>query len=203
VIVPVVPPSTARPENGTTATVAPRRSSSSHTARRTASSPRPGQSRAACGRDASRPDGARHRSPESALQVEQRRARHPRATCRDAAGPQRALYEYRCLSRQHVPGAARHSGHHSARHARRSLTAASPLSAAARGHRFSGAAQLPMACGRERRALRYMASPWWPPTGASRPLRRYLHGRRGSCAGSARDPSRQIPMHPWCTLSHD
>jgi hypothetical protein len=208
VIVPVVPPSPARPENGTTAIVAPRRSSSSHTACRAVSSRRPGRSRAVCGWEASRPTGGVwHRSPESALHVGQRRVRHPRATCSRAAGSQRALYEYRCLSRQRVPGAARHSGHHSASHARRSLTAGSPLAAAARGHRlghrFSGAAQLPVACGRERRALRYLASPWWPPTGSSRPLRRYLHGRRGTCAWSARNPSPQIPMHPWCTLSHD
>ena len=40
-------PSRARPENGTTAIVAPRRSSSSHTAGRAASSPRPGLSRTA------------------------------------------------------------------------------------------------------------------------------------------------------------
>ncbi len=50
-------PRPAQPENETTATVAPRRSSSSHTASRAASSPRPGRSRAACGREASRPDG--------------------------------------------------------------------------------------------------------------------------------------------------
>jgi hypothetical protein len=144
VIVPVVPPWPARPENGTTATVAPRRASSSHTARRAASSRRPGRSRAVCGWEASQPEGVWHRSPGSALHVGQRRARHPRATCRHAAGPQRALYEYRCLSRQRVPGAARHSGHHSASHARRSLTAEPALSAAAGGHRFghrfSGAA---------------------------------------------------------------
>jgi hypothetical protein len=77
-----------------------------------------------------------HGSPESARHVGQRRVRHPRATCRHGAGPQRALYEYRCLSRQRVPGAARHSGHHSASHARRSLTAGPALSAAAGGHRF-------------------------------------------------------------------
>ena len=122
VTVPVRPPSPARPENGTTATAAPRRSSSSHTARRATSSRRPARSRAACGPDASRPDGVRHGSPTHALHVGQRRVRHPRATCRHAAGAQRALYEYRCRSRQRVPGAARHSGHHSSSHARRPLT---------------------------------------------------------------------------------
>jgi len=136
VIVPVLPPPPARPENGTTAIVAPRHSSSSHMAWRAASSRRPGGSRAVCGWEASRPDGVRHGSPESARHVGQRRVRHPRAMCRHAAGPQRALYEYRCLSRQRVPGAARHSGHHSASHARRSLTAGPALSAAAGGHRF-------------------------------------------------------------------
>ena len=81
VIVPVVPPSPVRPENGTTATVAPRRSSSSHTAWRAASSRRPGRSRAACGWEASRPDGVWHGSPGSALQVGHERSRQPRATC--------------------------------------------------------------------------------------------------------------------------
>jgi hypothetical protein len=118
----VLPPLPARPENGTTAIAAARRSSSSHTACRAASSRRPGRSRAVWGWEDSRPDGVWHGSPESALHVGQRRLRHPRAICRRAAGPQRALHEYRCLSRQRVPGAARHSGHHSASHARRSLT---------------------------------------------------------------------------------
>ena len=80
---------------------------------RPASSPRPGRSRAACGWEASRPDGVRHSSPGSALQVGQRRA--PPAT-RDveASPPDSGGFrdEYR-PSRQRTPGAAQQSGHHS------------------------------------------------------------------------------------------
>ncbi len=121
-IVPVVPPSPARPENGTTATVAPRRSSSSHTAWRAASSRRPGRSRAVCGREASRPDGVWHGSPGSALQVGHAAlapARGPRAASPPAprALPRRVPVPVR----QREPGAAQHCGHHSSSHARRSL----------------------------------------------------------------------------------
>jgi hypothetical protein len=119
-IVSVVPPRPAQPENGTTATVAPRRSSSSHTASRPASSRRPGRSRAACGREASRPDGVWHGSPSSALQVGHGRSRQPRATCILCAGLRRFRDEYRSC-RQREPGAAQQNGHHSPSHARRSL----------------------------------------------------------------------------------
>lgn len=91
VIAPVGPSASARPENGTAARVTPWRSSSSHTPRRAASSRRPGRNRAVCGADASRPDGVWHASPDHVLHVGQRRVRHPRATCRLAAGPQRSL----------------------------------------------------------------------------------------------------------------
>jgi hypothetical protein len=135
--------------------------------------------------------------------VGQRRARHPRATCRHAAGPQRALYEYRCLSRQRVPGAARHSGHHSASHARRSLTAGPPLSAAAGGHRFSGATRLPVVCGRERQALRYTADPWWPPGVFATTASMSPPPRRGLCLKGPRsvssDPDAPL-VHPKTRL---
>jgi hypothetical protein len=78
-IVSTLPPAPARPENGTTAIVAPRRSSFSHTSS-CSSSPRARRNRAACGRDASRPDGVRHISSGIARHVGHERLRQPRAT---------------------------------------------------------------------------------------------------------------------------
>jgi hypothetical protein len=60
--------------------VAPRRSSSSQTARRDSSSNRPGRSRAAWIREGSRPVGVEQRSPAGALQVGQARSSQPLAT---------------------------------------------------------------------------------------------------------------------------
>ncbi len=113
VIVSVVPPRPARSGNGTTAIVAPRRSSCSHTARRAASSRRPGRSRTVCGWEAPRPDGVWHGSPGN-------RSRQPRATCILCAGLERFRDQYRSR-RQREPGAAQQCGHHSSRHAQRSL----------------------------------------------------------------------------------
>jgi hypothetical protein len=111
VMAPVVPPRPARPENGTTALVAPRRASSSHTAWRAASSRRPGRSRAVCGWEASRPKGVWHGSPGSALHVGHARSRQPRAMCSGCVG----LGHFResCQpSRQRPSGAAQQCGHH-------------------------------------------------------------------------------------------
>ena len=118
-IVSTLPPRPARPENGTTAIDAPRRSSSSQTADCAGSSPRPGPSRAACGRAASRPEGVRHGSPDSALQMGHRRARQPRAQW---SGEKPCRLCPNRLWRQRAAGAARHSGHQSASQVARSLT---------------------------------------------------------------------------------
>ncbi len=95
------------------------RRASFQTSSRHTSSRRPARSRATCGCDASRPDGVRHASPAVTPQVGHGRARHPLGTCRRVAG--RGSVD-RARRRQRRPGAARHSGHHSASHARRSLT---------------------------------------------------------------------------------
>ena len=118
VIVAVLPPRPERPENGPTAIVAPRCSSSSQTVAPQSRSARPGRSRAEWTCEASRPLGVRHGSPADALHVGQLRSRQPRATCMRVAGG-----TLRHGSRRHrVPGAARHSRHRSSSHARRSLT---------------------------------------------------------------------------------
>ena len=101
------PPRPARPLNGTTATVAPRFSSSSQTAVADRSSRPPGRSRASCVRDASRPDGVRHGSPAGVLHVGHGRARHPRAMWSRVSV--RVLLKDDVLQR--APGAARHVGH--------------------------------------------------------------------------------------------
>ncbi len=134
VIVPVDPPPPPRPENGTTAIVAPRRSSSSHTACGATKSRHPGGSRAVCGWEARRPDGVRHASPDSTLHVGHGRSRHPRATRILCVGLARLQNSNRSR-RQREPGAARQSGHHSANHARRSLTGSYRL-AEPRCHRY-------------------------------------------------------------------
>jgi len=117
VIVAVPPPWPARPENRTTATVAPRRSSSWQTARRDGSSAIRGRNRAACGRDAPRPEAVRHGSPGYSLQVGHRQTRQPGATWR-RTGTARLLGNG--PERQQTPS-AEHSGHHSSGHPARLL----------------------------------------------------------------------------------
>jgi hypothetical protein len=126
VILSARPPRPARPEKGTTAMVAPRRSSSFQIAERETISHRAGRKRALCARAAGRPDGVEQPSPGAALQVGHDRSSQPRATWRCATGSVRPRQRRSHRQRwQRAPGAARQSGHDCSSHAARSLMVAS------------------------------------------------------------------------------
>jgi hypothetical protein len=179
------------------------RSSSSHTSSRATISRR---------RDAAGPHAAGkpreptaywHGSPDSALHVRQRRVRHPRATCRHAAGSRRS-----CMSTGAYPDSASRSPPGT-----RGTTRPAMRDGRSQQHRRSRRPQgvtflgarpdiqwLTMA--NARLCAARTIHPRWPTTESPRPLGRRLHHDGRTCPRRPHDPPPQILVHPWCTLRY-